>query len=1026
MDAEPAHTRLEWHDDPAWRAICGSSERGVSIDSALWKAAPPQLGPEATSRYRALAEEPVYLSWWADACGGDAPGARRFALSVPADHWERPWESTIAALRASRWQDVAMSRLLAGQRAPAAPQEIGKPLRVLVLQGQQSGPGLDGLDLESELQALIKARNSLDAAVLAQVSPIEARPARRSELVDVLIETKPSILWLSGHATNEPPGFLLADGSWLTPDELAATIVEASKSSETVPLYVAMWACRTGQRERFVAPGAAPPFVRALAGAGVSAVLATLGPLADDIAPEFAASVLGAVAVGRPLDHAVAHGRAGLMMTQLDQGNRDDWACPVVWCVDLPDGEITWSEAAASAQRQNLARRLLPAGVNPSEPSLNGTAQAQTWSEQKRVWVTNRTPGAFQVRAEWFGRIIEQQRLSRQMVVALDFRDATPNNVLREWASRVLKTTDGFDDPDRHLRELAVAIREDTVSGWQQLCADATITLALFEPSDQEAWLWDALANAPCSAVVLSGSSLPPQAAAIWKADMLEFASPADPATVPPGGLAPAFAVLAFPAAKGDLTQLDAEQAQALSAAGLVVDTRAGCLMPLSAADRLARKLDNAQITEAHRTAFKLLDGTAARTQVNEGSNEALLRARLHHALGGGEPEALAISAQQLMAYYRGHRRASALLDVLAHVNPRDIDENWKVSAGWAHLVLGRPDRARDYLDNARDDELDPVRAADKHQLLAEVEKSSGRPGSKQRARDQLDQALAALTDDTSQDAAQTRLRIRHDLARLTHFIEHDPAAAIPVYQAVIQDWQAVPNSGLDQAIALRNLAEARMAVAEAQTPTDQGMLNAADDDLAAARDRLPAHTGHIVAAELEYLAGRLAIRRGEETQATRSFERARAVALATNQMMLAAIAEARLFWRHVGPQELDAYDPGGWVQTAKALIPFERHGWAARVLIDGHLRSARKLVHAGLNRASRGPLLAAKTLLDANPAFDRGSDRDRIVATYAGLVVAEQDLTAWQQLSTRFQWFAEWTNVKNAGTPETAWEATR
>lgn len=590
MNAEPWYTRLDWRDGPAWRAVRGASERDVLIDPALWKAAPPQLSPGAVERYRALAGESGYLSWWADACGGDAPGARRFALNVPADHWERPWESTIAALHAPRWQDVAMSRLLAGQKTPIAPQDLGKPLRVLVLQGQQSGPSLDGLDLEAELQALIKARNSLDAAVQALVPPIEARAASRAELVGLFAEIRPSLLWLSGHARNDPPGFLLADGNWMAPEELAAAIVEASKSSATVPLYVALWACRTGQAQRFVAPGAAPPFVQALARAGVSAVLATLGPLADDIAPALAAAVLGDIAIGRPLDHAVARGRAGLMAAQLGQGNRDDWACPVVWCVDLPEVDITWSQAGAIAPRQSLARRLLPADATPAEPTPNTTAQARIWSERQRVWVTNRTPGAFQVRAEWLSRVIEQQRFTQQMVVALDFRDGTPNNVLREWATRLLRVTDGFDDPDRHLRELAVAILDDATAGWKQLCAEATITLALLEPPDQEAWLWDTLATAPCSAVVLAGRSLPSQATDKWKTDMLEFDPPADPSAPPPGDLAPAFAVLAFPASRGDFAQLDADQAQALTAAGLVIDTRAGCLMPLSAADRSCRR----------------------------------------------------------------------------------------------------------------------------------------------------------------------------------------------------------------------------------------------------------------------------------------------------------------------------------------------------------------------------------------------------------------------------------------------------
>ena len=178
-----------------------------------------------------------------------------------------------------------MVRLVTGERAPVAPRDIDSPLRVLVVQGQEAGPGLDDLDLAAELEALNRARDSLDAAAKALVPPIEARAPGSAEFAGALSETKPTLLWLSGHATEDPPGFLLADGNWLSPRTLAAAVDDAAKTTGVVPLYVVLWACKTGRQERFAAPGAAPPFVQALANVGVSAVLATLGPLADDIAP---------------------------------------------------------------------------------------------------------------------------------------------------------------------------------------------------------------------------------------------------------------------------------------------------------------------------------------------------------------------------------------------------------------------------------------------------------------------------------------------------------------------------------------------------------------------------------------------------------------------------------------------------------------------------------------------------------------------------------------------------------------------
>ncbi|MBO3751109.1 CHAT domain-containing protein [Streptosporangiaceae bacterium NEAU-GS5] len=921
-----------------------------------------------------------------------------------------------------------MVRLVTGQRASVSPRDIGSPLRVLVVQGREAGPGLASLDLAAELKALTAARDSLDAAAKALVAPIEAQAPGGAELADALSETKPTLLWLSGHATEDPPGFLLADGNWLSPGKLAAAVDDAAKISGVIPLYVVLWACNTGRRERFAAPGAAPPFIQALANVGVSAVLATLDPLADDIAPDLAAAVLGAVALGRPLDHAVARGRAALMATQLAQNDRHDWACPVVWCVDLP-GDIAWSDAAEPAQRQELARRLLPPGIAPAEPDGTATEQAEIWSRYQRVWVTeqtNRMAGAFQVRSEWLGRVLAQQRINRRMVVVLDFQGGSAGNVLRDWAGRVLRVTDGFDDPGRQFRELAALTQQDPEAGWRELCRREHFTFALIGPPEGDGWLWSTLRGAAAAAVVLADGFPPRAAAEGWRAEEL---------TIDPGGadfdplghpLAPGLAVLAYPAAEPDLASIDTAQVELLKAGGFLVQTRAGCVMPLSRAVALVNHLDCGQFAAAHRAAFAMLDGDVARAHVERGADEALLRARLDHAVLGDDPSARSTAAQQLMSYYRDHRRASALLDVFDQADFRAIGEVWKVSAGWAHLAIGSLNEARDLLEDVREDELEPVDQADRLALMAEVEKSSGGKGSKTRARQFLEQALLVLEAEPESSVKVTRLRIEHDLARLTHFIDGDPAAAIPQYRKVSAAWQALPDHGLDLAITLRNLAEAEMMVAERGALGAAARFDTAANDLAVARDLLPPNTGHPVAAELEYLAGRLALRRGDEDRATWCFEQARSVGLATNHLMLVAIVEARLFWREVARQPVEEYDPGGWIKRATALMPFRRHSWAARVLIDGHLRSARRLMDGRLNRAAVAPLLAARSLLETNPAFDAGSDRERIVAASAGLALTGTNQAPWEDLPQRFGWFTQWTADRHADTPETAWEATR
>ncbi|MBF0889761.1 MULTISPECIES: CHAT domain-containing protein [Gluconobacter] len=1017
-------TNLIWRDDVGWDVIRGGDRRHVPIDAAFFAAAPRYLESQASERYRQLANSPNYLSWWADACGGEAPGIRRFAVHTPAVHWERPWEATIASLGEARWSDVAMVRLVLGEAKGVAPQEIGAPLRTMLLQGQEVAEGLQGLDLVAERTALEHARAQLDAAVQALVSPIETRQIGQADLVAALIEVKPTILWLSGHATADPPGFLLVDGHWLSPDDLAAAVKEAAQASGRVPLYVVLWACKTGLNPRFAAPRAAPPFVAALASVGVSAVLATLAPLADDIAPDFAAEVFTAIAAGRPLDHAVARARAKLMASQLPAGERYDWACPVTWCVDAPSDEIEWSDAAASAQRQSLARRLVVDPLETAELDGAGVAQTGLWAQYRRIWVVNRSASSFQVRSEWLVRVLGLQSVTSQMVLTFDFRDGTGRNVIRDWAKRLMRQTDGFDDPDRRLRKLAFVLSEDPESGWHALCDHETMTLALIEPAEKEPWLWKSLRDGKASAIVLAKTFPAEMAAYNWKVEQLADPAPLagfDPLQHP---IAPALAILAYPAAESDLAAIDATQVEALKQNGFLVQTRAGCVMPLSRAMSLVDEFGPDQLIAAHRSAFAMLDGMAARAKLDEGASETLLKARLHHAKAGGDPAALSTSAQQLMKRYRDERRASALLDVFTQADPRDIDEAWKVSAGWAHLSVGSPTDAMDWLDLAQDDELDPVVQANKRELIAEVEKSSGAAGSKERARSALDEALALLDGAPDDVAKPTRLRIQHDLARLTHFIDGDPCAAIPQYEAVYASWVTLPHSGLDQAITLRNLAEARMMLAG--RGGDDALFDAASDDLSRARDSLPPNTGHTVAAELEYVAGRLALRRRDKEAATAFFQQARSVGLATNHLMLVAIAEARLFWWHIEGQPAAEYDAAPWAARVAALTPFQGHAWTARVMIDGHLRSARYLLDGGLKRPAAAALSAAMALLDANPAFDAGSDRARIIATYAGLLLTGGDQAAWDAMLIRFDWAAQWIVDHNAAAPEKAWEATR
>lgn len=198
-------TKLILREDAGWDAHTGASLEHAPIDQALFADAPRKLSQGATELYRRLASAPDYLAWWAAASGGSAPGPRRFAIETSADHWERPWEATIAALQPKRWPDVTMLRLVAGQSASPAKRDVGAPLRIMILQGRAAHEGFQDLDLAAELAALNQAHSNLDAAARRMVCPPEARCVGFKDIVPALIEFKPTILWCSGQPPKSDP-----------------------------------------------------------------------------------------------------------------------------------------------------------------------------------------------------------------------------------------------------------------------------------------------------------------------------------------------------------------------------------------------------------------------------------------------------------------------------------------------------------------------------------------------------------------------------------------------------------------------------------------------------------------------------------------------------------------------------------------------------------------------------------------------------------------------------------------------------
>lgn len=1006
-------------EDQVLRWVAGSppafdverEKRRLSLDGKSWKMAEERLKLGAGGTYSELARAGEFGRWWPSAIGGQRSGIRRFRLQLPPQEWERPWEGMIAALDPPRWNQVSIVRQSASDTSPVHPSKLESALSVLCIQGAPTLAG-DTLDLDAELRALKSAYAALDFAVRQAVAPPIAVKGRFHDLGSALLEYRPSVLWYSGHARDNPPGLLLDDGRWITPEDLVGILRAAKANGGRTALYVVLWACRTGSAPLFAEPTPAPAFVDALAAEGVAALLVSQAPLGDDVARRVAAEVFTALASGLPLDHGVTRARADLMRLADEKGTlltELDWMCPVVWAKGYPPPALSWSDRReVGARRQGLARKLLPARLlRLAEPA----PAVKPWPDEPRVWVMSAAPGAEGPRIEWARRVLALQQRTTRTVLWFDFstaarEPATAVSQLYDWAKRALEAVEADDDPTDVLRTAAAQVDggKDHEGGWRALCSSEWFLLAILEPPDQSVkWLWDGLRSGKAQAIVLADDYPDERAEEAWIVETLVD----EPDILMKSRSLAALALLGCPAARVDIKAAIGEAIDDWIQSGVIVETSAGCVMPAGMGQKVVTTLTPEECIEGHGLAYDFLAGDIAKRKLAERDREDILLARWRHAQLAKFADGFRADGENLLLLYHRQNRSAALLGILSLL----VDSNWYpspeviVAIAWAFLADGQPAKAIAWLQTQPDED-----SADWLIARAEAEKSSGASNSKAEAQLYLEKALKTLVDEDAETIAR-RLRVRHDIARLIHFIGRKPDVAIGLYEAIEHEWEAIPYSDLDRAITIRNLAEALM---------DASRVAEAEKRALQARRLIPHWTHHVVVSELEYLRGRIAIRlRLDREEIIGQFEVCRQKALAKGYMMLVAIVEARMFWLQPTQDSAEFFDDGGWGERAKRLNIFERHAWAARVLIKGHLRAARRLGERGERGKARVELADARRLVDDNPAFDEGSDRERNAALQAGLSIYESDdVKLWNEWKQRYSWSTEFSDD-----PRKVWE---
>lgn len=1021
---------LAWIEipSPGIRVLGGKEHRDVAFEPGAFAAASVGLQARTAESYYKLGGLGEFGRWWLDACGGEWPGIRRFRIQMPSHQWERPWEAIVSALDFSRWDDVSLVRQIERDTMDHHPSELDDPLSILCLQGAADGPSLDRLDLEAEFKVLTAAYDALDLSVRHAISqPIMVKPGF-AELEAILLDCRPTVLWFSGHARPNPPGLLLNDGHWLTPEEFSNLLQQVQAKGGRTPLYIILLACETGSPGRFASPTAAPPFINALGEDGVAALLVSQTPLSDVAARQIAIQVFTALASGRPLDHGVARARGELMrLAGANLVAEFDWIGPVVWSKGYLPPSLSWRDGReGKAQRQGAARKLLPAGLRELMPLASQAQQGcLPWPDKQRVWVKSTLSGAAASRLLWAERVLARQNKTERAILWFNFSSTGSHpppvhRVLGDWANLVSVKIEHDDDRNWTLRTAAQGILEDFEKGWLSLCSTDSFILAIIEPPMRDTdWLWKGLCQSSYGAqiIVLACDFPDDRAHEDWTVDTLIEHQ----ISLPPSEsmILSALAVLGHPAARQDIQAQTEQILEPWIEQSIILETNAGCLMPATLSETVARNLSPETRAQAHRLAYSFLDGPVAHRKMSERPREDILRARWSHAQASGWIEAIRIEGTNLLRLYRRQNRALAFLGVFETIvsEQRYLPDDVKISAAWAYLDSGSLDNAMSWLGVMNPNDLEVADAVDWYAVRAEIEKSSGQPGSKAAARHSLESAISLLEEERDETSIHLRLRLQHDIARLVHFFERRPLDAIRLYQEVVAEWETMPFSELDRAITIRNLAEALM---------DCEKHEEAAIRVVEARNLIPSWTQNIVVSELEYLYGRLAIRMGlNEGEILRRFQECLDRAKVTNHLMMFAIVGARMFWHtDTSRQSPGLFNDTKWDSFSQSLVLFKRHAWAARVLIDGELRAARRLASRGELGRAKQKMGSVRRLIEANPAFEEGSDRRRIVVLYAGLHLYDSSGAIWwDQLKATYDWAQQWLAEQQSDDPTDIWE---
>jgi hypothetical protein len=330
-----------------------------------------------------------------------------------------------------------------------------------------------------------------------------------------------------------------------------------------------------------------------------------------------------------------------------------------------------------------------------------------------------------------------------------------------------------------------------------------------------------------------------------------------------------------------------------------------------------------------------------------------------------------------------------------------------------AYVYIGKPRNANLVLRNCKPENA--LQEAAIFALLSEIEKNDGTtPGWRERANDYMNRAIEsarkAVNEPLLSDAAAVVLmNNRMNLARLQQYLNYDLATASKAYRELLQELGGTNGQEVLIASIERNLADCVLDSATDRAAAEQEVQGLLDDASARLPDR------HPLRAEIAYVRAKLAESK-DGSNYEKSLETSATLARRNGNGMVEVIADARIFWAK------GHFDFEHWKNIEISLTAYRYHGWAFRTTLNERIHAARILAQQGQRGEALELLRKNQREIEARPGFDRGSDRDRIGYTLAGILTLDPNVTD-RQRATQYTWLAEWLQSKNIQTLEEAWK---